>query len=404
MRIVIASPVLPYPSVPHAGGQLLLRHIQALINDHEASLLVPRESLFPQDEAVLPLIPCATYMISASPPKSPARRITDFLRLTADPSSIFRQFWNYVDADPAAQAVVKNADLIELQWFEMAATAVFLRRRGVSQPIFGFYHDVMSQKLAREFVNAKGLFRRLLKGLRLLIVRRRERLVVKQLTMNIFLSDKDADLLRPSARDTKRVVVLNPPLDEPDMPDRLPDLQERQPIALFVASFGRKENDESARWLLRRVWPSVHAAYPEARLVLAGGGMTGELQHLVDSTPGASATGYLSSLAPMYRSARVAVSPVTRGAGVKFKSIIPMLWGLPVISTRIGAEGIERDLFLAVEDSPLTFAEALIRALDKPSSFEGLRCKAWVEAKRTYAGSGYLAAISRIYTDKHVFN
>jgi len=112
---------------------------------------VPRESLFPQDEAVLPLIPCATYMISASPPKSPARRITDFLRLTADPSSIFRQFWNYVDADPAAQAVVKNADLIELQWFEMAATAVFLRRRGVSQPIFGFYHDVMSQKLAREF-------------------------------------------------------------------------------------------------------------------------------------------------------------------------------------------------------------------------------------------------------------
>jgi glycosyltransferase involved in cell wall biosynthesis len=404
MRIVIASPILPYPGVPHAGGEFLLRHIQALMNDHEVALLVPRKSLFPQDESVLPLIPCPTYMIDATGPKGRVGRITEFVRMTANPTSIFRDFWTYVDANPAARTVARNADLIELQWFEMATTAVSLRQRGVSQPLFGFYHDVMSQRLERQFRSARGPSRRLLKGLRWLIVRRRERRVVKILTMNIFLSEKDADLLRSSATDSKRIVVLNPPLDEPDMPDRLPDLQQRRPIALFVASFGRVENDDSARWFLAEIWPSVHAAYPEARLVLAGGGMSPELRHLVDSTPGASSTGYLPSLAATYRSARVAVSPVTRGAGVKFKSIVPMLWGVPVIATTIGAEGIERDLFLAVEDRPSAFAEALTRAIEKPSSFDELRRKAWFESRRIYAGSSYLETVRRIYAGKHAFS
>jgi glycosyltransferase involved in cell wall biosynthesis len=397
VHIVIAAPVLPYPGVPHAGGELLLRHIGALMADHAVTLLVPRKSIMPHDPSAMASLPCPTYLIDVGEPAGGFRRLARFVQRVLLPLSLFYGFWAGVSRDPAARAALRRADLIELQWFEMVITAAELRRERESRPIFGFYHDVASQKLEREFRSGKGLVRRLLRGVRWRLTRRLEHRTVELVTMNLCLSPKDADLLRARGADPERLAVLDPPLDEPDMPTAPPDLRLRRPVALFVAAFGRVENDEAARWLLNQVWPAVRARRPEARLLLAGGGMSDPLLELVQRTPGVAATGYLPSLSIAYQRARVALSPVRRGAGIKFKSIIPMLWGVPVIATRVGAEGVTPEWFLAIEDEPAAFAAALAAALTEPSAAEGLRRRALVETQRRYGGADYRKAIARIY-------
>lgn len=404
MRIVIAAPVPTYPGVPHAGGELLLRHIRALLGKHQVTLLIPRPSITTNEEAALRLLPCTTYLIDSDRMQDRSSKITKYLRQKLIPVEAFSGFWHGVSANPEADKACKNADLIELQWFEMIVTAMEIRGRGYLAPISGIYHDVVSQRMWRDFLRAKGTPRRAVRRARWWLTLRLERRMVNVLAVSFCLSEKDADLLRPWARNPERIIVLNPPLTEPDMPMIAPELSQRQPIALLVAQFSRPENDEAARWLLADIWPKVRAKNPKFQLVLAGGGMSDALTAVVDTTPGVTATGYLPSLTPIYQSARVALSPILRGAGVKFKSIVPMLWGIPVIATEIGAEGINRELFFAIEDDPTVYAAAVTRALAEPPVADESRNKTLKETSSIYGEIGYRETIERVYGDQHVSN
>ena len=59
--------------------------------------------------------------------------------------------------------------------------------------------------------------------------------------------------------------------------------------------------------------------------------------------------------------------PLRYGAGVKFKVIDAMSYGVPVVSTTVGAEGIgDSSWFAAISDDPQRLAEALLECLDIP--------------------------------------
>lgn len=401
MRILIASPVIAFHGVSHAGGEFLLRHIQALNTDHQVTLIVPRNTLFPQDEAMLHLAPCTTYMIDNNPLSGNKLNIIGHATAVMHPTSIFSSFWADALKHPGASEALDKADAVELQWFEMALTARTLRRMGYDKSIFGFYHDVMSQRMGREFRAETRLPHRVVKAARTLIVRQSERTTIKHLSLNVCLNEKDSRLLASIGAPDCKLLVVNPPLDDDEMPVQVPDLTERDPVAIFVAQFGRKENDQAARWILKNVWPDVRAENDSFQLVFAGGGLSEDLRDLIKSTPGTSATGYIPSLNSAYLSARAAVVPLLSGAGIKFKSIIPMLWGVPVIATTVGAEGLNPTLFAAIEDDASVFAKKMIAALKTPSSYDTLRKNALNESRSTYSRSAYLKVIRRIYAKKY---
>jgi hypothetical protein len=219
--------------------------------------------------------------------------------------------------------------------------------------------------------------------------------------MNVCLNDKDARILVSRGVPPLHLAVVNPPLDDAEMPVVIPDLSIREPIALFVGQFGRKENDQAARWFLREVWPDIYRCDPSYRIVLAGGGVSPGLLEIIDTTPGASATGYMPSLAPAYKSARVVVVPLLSGAGVKFKSITPMLWGIPVVATSVGAEGIPPELFFAIEDRAATFAKYVTSGLAQPSSCETLRQRSFLKCRSIYTQEAYLKATRELSAIGH---
>ena len=80
-------------------------------------------------------------------------------------------------------------------------------------------------------------------------------------------------------------------------------------------------------------------------------------------------TGYVDDLNEHYRHATMAVSPMLQGAGVKFKTIVAMLWGLPIVATPVGAEGVDFEGGLtAITEDPEQFALAVISVLREPAT------------------------------------
>lgn len=399
MRIVVAAPVMPFRGVSHAGGELLLRHLDLLAEEaHDVTLLVPRNTLMGR-ETKAPEAAYKIHIIDAKLPAGRARRIVRWLRLALVPFTRYRGFWDDVFRHPCAAEACRLADAIELQWFEMILTAKELGQHGVAAELYGVYHDVIHQRLEREVRSASGARRRALRYLRFKLGIFYEHRAARHVKNHLCFSEKDACLIQGFAAPSGRIYVLEPPLGQSDMPTTLDDLEHRPIAALMVADFGRIENAEAAEWVLRRVWPLVRKKHPECRLMLAGGNPSDSLLKLVNATPGVTATGYLPSLSPAYREVRVAISPALRGAGIKVKSIVPMLWGIPVIATEVGAEGIDRGCFIAVTDDPANFASVVARALTDPAAFEDVRRRAMASAQQRYSASAYRSKLANIYGD-----
>jgi GT2 family glycosyltransferase/SAM-dependent methyltransferase len=133
---------------------------------------------------------------------------------------------------------------------------------------------------------------------------------------------------------------------------------------VFVAGFGHPPNVDAAKWLVADILPRVVAKFPQIHLMLVGSNPTDEVKALASGA--VTVTGYVSDerLAELYDLARVAVVPLRFGAGVKNKVIEAMNFGTPLVTTLIGAQGLDGlGAILPVTDDPKAFAEQVIDLL-----------------------------------------
>jgi glycosyltransferase involved in cell wall biosynthesis len=143
-------------------------------------------------------------------------------------------------------------------------------------------------------------------------------------------------------------------------------------------------NVEGLLWFREEVWPRVRAAVPGARLTLIGKNPAERIRAL-DGEAGVEVAGYVEELGPTLAETAVFVVPLHAGGGMRVKIVDAWCWGLPIVSTSIGAEGIEvRDgENVLIADEPEAFAEAVVRVMQDAALQARLRAqgRAWVEAR-----------------------
>ena len=132
----------------------------------------------------------------------------------------------------------------------------------------------------------------------------------------------------------------------------------------FLGGLHWPPNAQGVLWFADQVFPQVRAAVPEATLTVIGkdppAGLEGE---------GIEVTGYVTDLVPFLAETAVFIVPLHAGGGMRVKILDAWSWGLPVVSTTIGAEGIhvQNENNLLLGDSAPAFAHAVIRVLKDPT-------------------------------------
>ena len=147
---------------------------------------------------------------------------------------------------------------------------------------------------------------------------------------------------------------------------------------LFVAGFAHGPNVDAAQWLVEEVMPLVWEKHPGVNLSLVGSNPTNAVRALAASH--VEVTGFVTDeeLARRYAEARVAVVPLRFGAGVKGKVVEAMQQGLPLVTTGIGAQGLDGlDTVATVADDPARIAAGVIELLERDDQ--------WVERSRAAA-------------------
>lgn len=145
------------------------------------------------------------------------------------------------------------------------------------------------------------------------------------------------------------------------------------PTLLFTGTINHPPNAEGIRWFVRRAWPGVLERVPEARLVVAGRHPPRAVRELA-ADPRIEVTGAVPDMAPYFRSAAAVVVPLLSGGGTRIKVLEALAAGKPVVSTAIGAEGLELEpgRHVLIADDPDSFAAAASRLLTDRELSAGL--------------------------------
>jgi glycosyltransferase involved in cell wall biosynthesis len=110
---------------------------------------------------------------------------------------------------------------------------------------------------------------------------------------------------------------------------------------LFAGHLGIYHNRMMAERILTRIYPKIRERSPETKLIIAGQDPDESLRNLVQATPGAQLEGNVRDLQSYYQKAAIFIHPQSIGAGIQNKLLESMAIGTPVITTAIGASGIE---------------------------------------------------------------
>lgn len=160
--------------------------------------------------------------------------------------------------------------------------------------------------------------------------------------------------------------------------------QERRDF-VWIGNFRHAPNVDGLRWFRNEIWPLIRAKLPEARLRVYGAYPSKEVVqwHMPDKN-GISVEGSAPDLNTVFGNARVNLAPLRFGAGIKGKILEGFRFGVPVVTTHVGFEGIlsqtssNQDFLFpgSVTHEVRSFADACVELYQNQAQWETLQSKA----------------------------
>ena len=134
---------------------------------------------------------------------------------------------------------------------------------------------------------------------------------------------------------------------------------------LFCGSLGYSPNSEGLLWFAKKIWPGVLKEFPNLKLLIIGSGELQTQYKEIELTKNIELIGSVDSLEIWYNKVSASIVPLLTGSGTRLKILEAMGFGVPVISTSVGAEGIIVNNFenIIIADDELDFTKKIIHLL-----------------------------------------
>lgn len=153
--------------------------------------------------------------------------------------------------------------------------------------------------------------------------------------------------------------------------DYNPDIREG---VLFVGGFSHPPNADALKYFLDNMWDEIYAQI-KAPFYIVGSNATDEIKALHNEAKGIIFKGFVSEeeLKELYEKVRLVVVPLRYGAGVKGKVIEALYYNDPVITTSVGAEGIDNSYNqMLVADEPGDFVEKCVNLYNDKEALKAM--------------------------------
>jgi polysaccharide biosynthesis protein PslH len=256
-------------------------------------------------------------------------------------------------------------DAIQLESIHLAAYIDVIKRYAPGANLIMDWHNIESELMERHARGASSLVRRAVAHRTARQLLHMESDALRSIDLLLLTSARELELVQGSPwRARCPLVVVENGVACADFAqiktgERIETRASRSQL-IFVGSMDYHANIDAVIWFAREVWHLVHAAFPAMTFRIIGRRPTDAVNRLA-RIPGVEVIGEVNDVRPFYSTALAAVVPLRTGGGTRLKILEAMAAGVPVISTRLGAEGlaVEHDRDLLIADAPTEIAEAV---------------------------------------------
>jgi polysaccharide biosynthesis protein PslH len=423
MKVLMVTPLLPYPEAINAGPLVMHHHLAALADRHEvilASLAGPdpseREALdglrasgldvravwrqepgplvLPRQRAGSP--PRTPHLIPASPGsrlKQRLRRAGDWMRGKRPFRTL--QFWEPQMQELLTKLLAEDTfDVIDVHDNAMGNyryrphIPTVLTEYEVRDVRESPHSNLPGPRWARARIGDAE--RRRWARYQPAVWRCFDRIQV--------FTRRDAEAIRTMAPDLTGRVRVNP--FGVNLPKAADPRQEDGDLLVFVGGFRHPPNVDAVLWLANEIMPLIRARLPGIRLVVVGSDPPQEVQSL--ASPDIAVTGRVPAVEPYLERAAVVLAPVRLGGGMRLKVLQAMALGKAVVTTTVGAEGLAlqhqpHPVAIANDTDAIAAATLELMALQQNRRVLGQRARAFVAEHHTWAR--YAERLQALYAE-----
>lgn len=179
----------------------------------------------------------------------------------------------------------------------------------------------------------------------------------------------------------------------------LPPPDESSQDILSVGSLQYLPNVDGAQFMSNDVMPEILKRCPDAVLQIVGRGPDERTLRL-HNPPSFNVVGEVEAVEPWYRSSRLSIVPLRSGGGTRLKILESMAYGRAVVSTSIGAEGIDitHGDNILIADTPQELADAVALLLNNPDKARDIAEAGRRLVEERYAWSSIADILYKHYT------
>ena len=365
-RLLLLTPQLPYP--PHQGTSLRNYHmLKALAQENTITLLSFNE--VDKDTDISPLENyCRVLPPIPAPIRSQRSRLKQ-LFTSALPDIALRL--KSTEFAAALNAIIRSDqfDVVQVEGIELASYIRQIKRAAPRAKIVLDCHNAETELQRRaqaiDLRNPSRWLAAIYSSIQISRLARFEAWAMQSSDAILAVSKSDRahlSAMLPSNHDG--IAVIPNTIDIAEY-DRLPAQSPKITYDLvFTGKMDYRPNIDGVLWFAEAVWPALRKLRPTITWAIVGQKPHPRLDVLRE-IDGITITGFVPQIQPYLAGASIYIVPLRIGSGTRLKILEAMAIGLPIVSTRIGAEGFDvingKELILS--ESPEEWGESILNLL-----------------------------------------
>jgi len=343
------------------GGKIrsfgILRH---LARQHDVTLLsyYGGKRDIDYESAIAEQLPGAHTIFTAAPEGALAQCVDYILRLPSSAPYAVNKFTDPTVREEVARRL--NDSRLDIAVCDFLSASLNFPKQSPT-PVVLFQHNVETMLWRRMAATEKSPLRKLSYSIEARKMEAYETQALRRFPHIIAVSEHDGNemlTLSPGCR-----ITVVPTGVDTEQYAVVPSAPGDPPLIVFTGSMDWEPNIDAVEYFCAEIWPQILASFPTARFQIVGRSPHPRVQRLVSSS--VQVTGTVPSVSDYLRWATVVIVPLRIGGGTRLKIFEAMAMAKALVSTSIGAEGLQvtngRDILIA-DDAP-SFAASILELL-----------------------------------------
>lgn len=339
MRILFFAPRKCWPL--NSGARLrdyhLARQLACGASVTYLALCYPEQEEFAGDDVGLP-VPETIFERVLILPEARSYRPVNVLRGFFGSTPVTVLNWT---SRAAAEQISKlgretRFDAIHLVGVHLVQYLPVLRSFQGDPPVLCDWHDIQSEKMRRYSETIASFPRRIYARRTAGLLENMEKVLLDSCDAHTVVSARDRSQLESIAPGA-RVSIVENGVDAAYFGKCDAPVTNK---IVFVGAMDYHPNEDAVTWFASEMWPGIRRRFPDMRFLIVGRKPTAAVSALA-AQPGIEVLGTVPDVRPYYAGALAVVVPLRWGSGTRLKILEAMAAGVPVVSTTLGAEGLE---------------------------------------------------------------